>query len=126
MAQQRSIKTYSECAEKRQRLEACTILERQQTDELERREALTAEGSVYDELRTAFSVRGVPEIEIEAHRLLARWVGAQLQVLVINKGFGTQDVQGWGHRFSSFDVSRMRHKDCFEIVTLVPVAPACE
>ncbi len=72
-----------------QRLTACTALERQQTDKLKRREALAAEASVYDELRAAFGVRGVPAmvieaampgIEAEANRLLARMTGGRMHV----------------------------------------------
>jgi exonuclease SbcC len=149
-----------------QRLNACEALERQRADKLKRRDELAAEKSVYDELRMAFGVRGVPamiieaavpEIEAEANRLLARMTegrmhvrfntqretlagevretleiqiadevgtreyslysggeafrinfavrvalskllarraGAQLQTLVIDEGFGTQDAQG--------------------------------
>jgi exonuclease SbcC len=149
-----------------QRLEACKALARQQADKLQRRDELAADKSVYDELRTAFGVEGVPamiieaavpEIEAEANRLLARMTdgrmhvrfdtqretlagevrealeihiadelgtreyslysggeafrvnfairialskllarraGAQLQTLVIDEGFGTQDTQG--------------------------------
>ena len=149
-----------------QRLEACKALVRQKTDKLERRDKLAAEKSIYQDLRTAFGVRGVPamiieaavpEIEAEANRLLAkmtggrmhlrfdtqretqagevretleikiadelgtreyslysggeafrvnfavrialskilaRRAGAQLQTLVIDEGFGTQDAQG--------------------------------
>jgi exonuclease SbcC len=149
-----------------QRLEACRSLERQRADKLERQKALEVDLSIYDELRTAFGVKGVPamiieaavpEIEAEAHRmltrmtggsmtvnfetqqetqagevretlqinisdqvgdrpyenysggeqfrvnfairialskLLARRAGAQLQTLVIDEGFGTQDAQG--------------------------------
>lgn len=149
-----------------QRLEACRALEQQRADKLKRREELAVEQSIYDELRTAFGVKGVPamvievavpEIEEEANRLLtritggrmhmrfdtqretqagevretleikiadelgtrpyesysggeqfrinfairialsrllARRAGAQLQTLVIDEGFGTQDPQG--------------------------------
>jgi exonuclease SbcC len=149
-----------------QRLEACKSLERQQEDKRKRRDELAIEQAILDELRTAFSVRGVPamiieaavpEIEDEANRLLARMTGgrmharfdtqretqagevretleikiadelgtreyslysggeafrvnfairialsrllarragAQLQTLVIDEGFGTQDAQG--------------------------------
>jgi len=151
-----------------QRLEACKALEQQRADKLKRRDELIAEKSIYDELRTAFGVKGVPamiieaavpEIEVEANRLLARMTagrmhvrfdtqretlagevretleikiadelgtreyslysggeafrvnfairvalskllarraGAQLQTLVIDEGFGTQDTQGRG------------------------------
>jgi len=149
-----------------QRLEACKALEQQQADKLRRRDELAAGQSIYDELRTACGVQGVPamiieaavpEIEVEANRLLtrmtggrmhmrfdtqretqagevretleikiadelgtreyslysggeafrvdfairialskilARRAGAQLQTLVIDEGFGTQDAQG--------------------------------
>ena len=149
-----------------QRLEACKALERQQADKFNRRDELVAGQSIYEELKIAFGVRGVPamiieaavpEIEAEANRLLARMTGgrmharfdtqretqagevretleikiadelgtrpyenysggeqfrvnfairialskllarragAQLQTLVIDEGFGTQDAQG--------------------------------
>jgi exonuclease SbcC len=149
-----------------QRLEACKALERQRADKRKRREELGSERALYEELRTAFGVQGVPamiieaavpEIEAEADRLLdrmtggctrvnfvmqretqagevretleikisdelgerpyanysggeqfrvnfairialsrllARRAGAQLQTLVIDEGFGTQDAQG--------------------------------
>ncbi|MBN1810765.1 MAG: SMC family ATPase, partial [Anaerolineae bacterium] len=149
-----------------QSLEACKGLERQRDDKRKRRDELAEEQSVYDELRMAFGVKGVPamiieaavpEIEAEADRLLdcmtggstrvnfimqretqagdvretldikisddlgerpyenysggeqfrvnfairialsrllARRAGAQLQTLVIDEGFGTQDAQG--------------------------------
>jgi exonuclease SbcC len=72
-----------------QRLEACRSLERQQEDKRKRRDELAAEQSILDELRTAFSVRGVPamiieaavpEIEDEANRLLARMTGGRMHV----------------------------------------------
>jgi exonuclease SbcC len=72
-----------------QRLEACKVLERQQVDRLKRRDELAQEQSIYEELRTAFGVRGVPamiieaavpEIESEAHRLLARMTGGRMNV----------------------------------------------
>jgi DNA repair protein SbcC/Rad50 len=72
-----------------QRLEACKALARQQVDKLERQEELAAEASIYDELRDAFGVRGVPamiieaavpEIEAEANRLLARMTGGRMHV----------------------------------------------
>jgi exonuclease SbcC len=72
-----------------QRLEACNALERQGADKRRRRDALGVEQSVYEELRTAFSVRGVPamiieaavpEIEAEANRLLARMTGGRMHV----------------------------------------------
>jgi len=149
-----------------QRLEACKALAQQRTDKLQRRDALAARQSIYEELRTACGIQGVPamiieaavpEIEVEANRLLARMTagrmhvrfdtqretlageiretleikiadelgtreyslysggeafrvdfairialskilarraGAQLQTLVIDEGFGTQDAQG--------------------------------
>ncbi len=149
-----------------QRLEACKSLEQQRADKLRRRDELAAGRSIYEELRTACGVKGVPamiieaavpEIEAEANhllarmtgggmhvrfdtqretlagevretleikiadelgtreyslysggeafrvnfairvalsRLLARRAGAQLQTLVIDEGFGTQDAQG--------------------------------
>jgi len=72
-----------------QRLEACNALERQRADKRGRQDALGVEQSVYEELRTAFSVRGVPamiieaavpEIEAEANRLLARMTGGRMHV----------------------------------------------
>jgi exonuclease SbcC len=149
-----------------QRLAACESLEQQLEDKLKRKEILVEKQAIYDELRTAFGVQGVPamiieaavpEIEAEANRLLsrmtngrmhlrfdtqretkagevrealeiqisddlgtrpyenysggeqfrvnfairialskllARRAGAQLQTLVIDEGFGTQDAQG--------------------------------
>jgi len=72
-----------------QRLEACRALGQQQADKLERREKLAADKSIYDELRTAFGVKGVPamiieaavpEIEAEANRLLAQMTGGRMHV----------------------------------------------
>ena len=72
-----------------QRLEACKALERQQADKLKRRGELAAKQSIYDELRTVFGVRGVPamiieaavpEIEVEANRLLARMTAGRMHV----------------------------------------------
>jgi len=72
-----------------QRLEACKALERQRADKLKRRDELATEQSIYEELRTAFGVRGVPamiieaavpEIEAEANRLLARMTGGRMHV----------------------------------------------
>ncbi len=72
-----------------QRLEACKVLEQQQADKLKRRDELATEQSIYEELRTAFGVRGVPamiieaavpEIEAEANRLLARMTGGCMHV----------------------------------------------
>jgi exonuclease SbcC len=149
-----------------QRLEACKALAQQREDKRRRRDVLAAQQAIFDELRTAFGVRGVPamiieaavpEIEAEANqllsrmsagrmhvrfdtqretlagevretleikisdelgerpyenysggeqfrvnfairialsKLLARRAGAQLQTLVIDEGFGTQDAQG--------------------------------
>jgi len=149
-----------------QRLAACEALEQQRAEKVERKETLAREEGIYADLRTAFGVRGVPamvieaavpEIESEANRLLsrmtsgrmhvrfdtqretkagevrealeiqisdelgtrpyenysggeqfrvnfairialskllARRAGAQLQTLVIDEGFGTQDAQG--------------------------------
>ena len=149
-----------------QRLAACEALEQQRAEKVERKENLAHEEAIYDDLRTAFGVRGVPamiieaavpEIEAEANhllsrmtdgrmhvrfdtqrqtkagevrealeikisdelgtrpyenysggeqfrvnfairialsKLLARRAGAQLQTLVIDEGFGTQDAQG--------------------------------
>lgn len=72
-----------------QRLEACKSLERQMADKIERRDELATAQSIYDELRTAFGVKGVPamvieaavpEIETEANRLLARMTGGRMHV----------------------------------------------
>jgi exonuclease SbcC len=72
-----------------QRLEACKALERQRTDKLKRQGELSAKQSIYKELRTAFGVRGlpamiieaaVPEIEAEANRLLARMTGGRMHL----------------------------------------------
>ena len=72
-----------------QRLEACKALERQRVDKLKRRDHLATEQSIYEELRTAFGVRGVPamiieaavpEVEAEANRLLARMSGGRMHV----------------------------------------------
>jgi exonuclease SbcC len=72
-----------------QRLEACKALGQQQADKLKRRDELAVEKSIYDELRTAFGVKGVPamiieaavpEIEVEANRLLARMTGGRMHV----------------------------------------------
>ena len=72
-----------------QRLEACRALERQQVDKLKRRDQLDVDRSILEDLRTAFSVRGVPamiieaavpEIEVEANRLLARMTGGRMNV----------------------------------------------
>jgi len=72
-----------------QRLEACKTLGQQRADKLKRQGELAAEKSIYEELRTAFGVRGVPamiieaavpEIEVEANRLLARMTGGRMHV----------------------------------------------
>jgi len=72
-----------------QRLEACKGLEQQQADKRKRRDELAAQQSVYDELKTAFGVRGVPamiieaavpEIEVEANRLLTQMTGGRMHV----------------------------------------------
>lgn len=72
-----------------QRLEACKALEQQQVDKRKRRDELAAEKSIYEQLKTAFGVRGVPamiieavvpEIEAEANRLLARMTGGRMHV----------------------------------------------
>jgi exonuclease SbcC len=72
-----------------QRLEACKTLGRQRADKLKRQDELATEKSIYEELRTAFGVRGVPamiieaavpEIEVEANRLLARMTGGRMHV----------------------------------------------
>ncbi|MEE8390523.1 MAG: SMC family ATPase [Anaerolineae bacterium] len=72
-----------------QRLEACKSLGRQQADKIKRRDELAAKKSITDELRTAFGIKGVPamiieaavpEIEAEANRLLARMTGGRMHV----------------------------------------------
>ncbi len=72
-----------------QRLQACEALEQQRVDKRKRRDELAAETSIYEELRTAFGVRGVPamiieaavpEVEVEANRLLARMTGGRMHV----------------------------------------------
>ncbi|MCX7680743.1 MAG: SMC family ATPase [Anaerolineae bacterium] len=149
-----------------QRLEACKVLEARRAEKMRRRDELALEKSVYEELKNAFGVKGVPamiieaaipEIEAEANRLLerisrgrmhvrfetqretlagevretleihiadelgtrpyenysggeqfrinfairvalarllARRAGTQLQMLVVDEGFGTQDAAG--------------------------------
>jgi exonuclease SbcC len=149
-----------------QRLTACDALAQQKESRVERRDELDHLAGLYDELRTAFGVHGVPamiieaavpEIESEANRLLnrmtngrmhvrletqretlagtvretldihimdelgerpydnfsggekfrinfalrialsrllARRAGAELQTLIVDEGFGTQDAQG--------------------------------
>lgn len=72
-----------------QRLEACKALEQQRAAKLKRRDELSAKQSIYNELRTAFGVQGlpamiieaaVPEIEVEANRLLARMTGGRMHL----------------------------------------------
>ncbi len=72
-----------------QRLAACEALEQQRADKLERRENLSQKEAIYDDLRTAFGVRGVPamiieaavpEIEAEANRLLSRMTDGRMHV----------------------------------------------
>ncbi len=72
-----------------QRLEACKALELQRADKRRRQEELSVSRSIYQELKTAFGVRGVPamiieaavpEIEAEANRLLARMTGGRMHV----------------------------------------------
>jgi exonuclease SbcC len=72
-----------------QRLEACKALEQQQADRLKRQDELSVKQSIYQDLRTAFGIRGVPamiieaavpEIEVEANRLLARMTGGRMHV----------------------------------------------
>jgi exonuclease SbcC len=72
-----------------QRLQACQVLERQRAEKLKRRDDLAGQKSIYEELRTAFGVRGVPamiieaavpEIEAEANRLLARMTGGRMHL----------------------------------------------
>jgi exonuclease SbcC len=72
-----------------QRLAACEALDQQRAAKLKRKESLASEQAIYDDLRTAFSVRGVPamiieaavpEIEREANRLLSRMTGGRMHV----------------------------------------------
>ncbi|HDQ70923.1 MAG TPA: SMC family ATPase [Chloroflexi bacterium] len=72
-----------------QRLEACKMLGQQQIDKIQRRDELAAEQSIYEALKTAFGVKGVPamiieaavpEIEEEANRLLSRMTGGRMHV----------------------------------------------
>jgi len=72
-----------------QRLAACKALERQRAHKQKRRDELAAKKSIYDELRIAFGVRGVPamiieaavpEIESEANQILARMTGGRMHV----------------------------------------------
>lgn len=64
-------------------------MELQLAEKRKRREELSASQSIYQELKTAFGVRGVqamiieaavPEIETEANRLLARMTGGRMHV----------------------------------------------
>jgi exonuclease SbcC len=72
-----------------QRLAACEALEQQRGEKLKRKRALEENAGLYDELRTAFGVRGVPamvieaavpEIEAEANRLLSRMTSGRMHV----------------------------------------------
>jgi exonuclease SbcC len=72
-----------------QRLVACEALGQQRADKRKRKRALEEKEGVYDELRTAFGVRGVPamiieaavpEIEAEANRLLSRMTDGRMHV----------------------------------------------
>jgi len=72
-----------------QRLEASKALEVQRADKIRSREQLAHTQAIYDELKTAFGVRGVPamvieaavpEIEAEANRLLERMTGGRMRV----------------------------------------------
>jgi exonuclease SbcC len=72
-----------------QRLAACEALEEQRTDKLKRKQALEKKEGIYGDLRTAFGVRGVPamiieaavpEIEDAANRLLSRMTNGQMHV----------------------------------------------
>jgi exonuclease SbcC len=72
-----------------QRLEACKALEEQRGNRLTRRDALAADIALYEELRTAFGVRGVPamiieaavpEIEAEANELLSRMTAGRMHL----------------------------------------------
>jgi exonuclease SbcC len=72
-----------------QRLAACEALEQQRGEKLKRKRALEENAGLYDELRTAFGVRGVPamvieaavpEIEAEANRLLSRMTNGRMHV----------------------------------------------
>jgi exonuclease SbcC len=72
-----------------QRLAACEALEEQRADKVARKKALAREEGLYADLRTAFGVRGVPamiieaavpEIEAEANRLLSRMTGGRMHV----------------------------------------------
>jgi exonuclease SbcC len=72
-----------------QRLMACEALEQQRTEKLQRKRSLEEKEGVYDQLLTAFGVRGVPamiieaavpEIEAEANRLLSRMTNGRMTV----------------------------------------------
>jgi len=72
-----------------QRLAACEALEQQRADKQKRQETLAHREGIYADLRTAFGVRGVPamiieaavpEIESEANRLLSRMTGGRMHV----------------------------------------------
>jgi exonuclease SbcC len=72
-----------------QRLVACKVLEQQRAEKLKRRRTLEEKEGIYDALRTAFGVRGVPamiieaavpEIEAEANRLLSRMTSGRMHV----------------------------------------------
>lgn len=72
-----------------QRLAACDALAQQREGRRQRRDELRKLESIYQELRTAFGVQGVPamiieaavpEIEAEANRLLARMTGGRMHV----------------------------------------------
>lgn len=72
-----------------QRVEACQALERQRDEKRRRLEELAIEQGIYDELRAAFGVKGVPamiietavpEIEADANRLLAKMTGGRMHV----------------------------------------------
>jgi len=72
-----------------QRLAACDTLAQQRESRLKRQEELRRMESIYQELRTAFGVQGVPamvieaavpEIEAEANRLLSRMTGGRMHV----------------------------------------------
>jgi exonuclease SbcC len=72
-----------------QRLTACEALTQQQESRLSQQQALAHQQGLYEELRTAFGVHGVPamiieaavpEIEAEANRLLGRMTGGRMHV----------------------------------------------
>ncbi|MGD1995917.1 MAG: SMC family ATPase [Anaerolineae bacterium] len=73
----------------KQRLTACDALAEQLEGRRERRDELGRLQELYEELRTAFGIRGVPamiieaampEIEAEANRLLGRMTGGRMHV----------------------------------------------